>query len=199
MSELSLSKNFLKENKPDFGTNWHKSHRRGPYTISEKERRRNEVYRLHFEYGYSARKIAYLMKISRNTINKDIDFLYGDTIKNYNLIRPQTAIIKQITKLEIQKTRLRESLDKTQNFSEIIAIERLLFEIDSKLIHIRIKISESNYHIHELATKWLNKFSKNHGQPSRYFNFFDTLQVSIETREQIKKLINEDPYVKRTK
>lgn len=199
MSELSISEKLLKENKANFGSNWHKSHKRGPYTQSEKELRQDEVYRLHFEYGYSARKIADLMKISRNTINADIDFLYGSTVKDYNLINPKTAVVKQFTKLEIQKTRLRESLDKTQNISEKLAIERLIFDIDSKLIHIRIKISESNYHIHELATQWLNKFSKNHGQPSRYFKFFDTMQVSIETRNKIKKLIAEDPYVKRSK
>ena len=181
------------------GTNWHKSHSRGPYTQSEKELRRDEVCRLHIEYGYSARKIANLMKISRNTINADVDFLYGSTVDDYNLIHPKTAVVKQFTKLEIQKTRLRESLDKTQNFSEKIAIERLIFDIDSKLINIRIKISESNYHIHELATKWLNNFSKNHGQPSRYYDFFDTAQVSIETRRKIKKLIKDDPYVKRSK
>ncbi len=187
------------ETTSDFGINWPKSHKRGPYSKSEKEFRRNEVSRLHFEYGYSARKIADLMKINRNTINCDIDFLYGTTVKNYNLIDSKTAVIKQIKKLELQKTRLRESLDKTQIFSEKIPIERLIFDIDSKLIHIRIKISESNYHVHELATTWLNNFSKNHGKPSRYFNLFDTKQVSIETNSKIKKLITEDPYVKRSK
>ena len=49
-----------------------KSHQRGPYTKQELENRRNEVYRLHFEYRYSVRKIAELMKINRNTINGDI-------------------------------------------------------------------------------------------------------------------------------
>ena len=199
MSELDSSEEFITENKANLCQFVPKSHKPGPYIIYEKELRRNEVTRLHFEYGYSARKIANLMKISRNTINSDIDFLYGSTVRDYNLVDPKTAIIKQFTKLEIQKTRLRESLDKTQNFSEKIVIERLLFDIDSKLIQIRIKISESNYHVHELATKWLNQFSKNHGQPSRYFDLFDTLQVSVETRSKIKKLIAEDPYVKQSK
>ena len=44
------------ETTSDFGINWPKSHKRGPYSKSEKESRRNEVCRLHFEYGYSARK-----------------------------------------------------------------------------------------------------------------------------------------------
>ena len=104
------------------------------------------------------------MKINRNTINGDIDFLYGITLKNYNLVNPGTAIIKQITKLEIQKTRLREQLDKTPNHSDKMSIERLLFDIDSKLSFIRIKMSESHYRVHQLATSWLNRYSKNHQQ-----------------------------------
>ena len=187
-----ISEDFIKENEANLGQFMPKSHKRGPYTKSEKELRRNEVYRLHFEYGYSARKIAYLMKINRNTINGDIDFLYGITLKNYNLVNPGTAIIKQITKLEIQKTRLREQLDKTQNHSEKISIERLLFDIDSKLISIRIKMSESHYRVHQLATSWLNRYSKNHQQTSRYFDLFDITKVSTRTQKKIKKLISED-------
>jgi len=33
----------------------------GPYSKDEREKRQNEVFRLHFEYGYSATKIADLM------------------------------------------------------------------------------------------------------------------------------------------
>jgi len=39
----------------------------GPYSKDEREKRQNEVFRLHFEFGYSAVKIADLMKINRNT------------------------------------------------------------------------------------------------------------------------------------
>jgi len=137
------------------------------------------------------------MKINRNTINCDIDFLYGITIKNYNLINPATVVIKQITKLEIQKTRLREQIDKITNTSEKISIERLIFDIDSKIIHVRVKISESNYRVHQLATNWLNRYAKNHGRPSHYFALFDTLQVSVKTQKKIKKLITEDQHNKR--
>ena len=70
--------------------------------------------------------------------------------------------------------------------------EKLILDIDSKFIHVRIKISESHYRVHELATAWLNRYAKNHQQPSRYFALFDTMQVSIRTRNKIKKLISED-------
>ena len=47
----------------------------GPYTKDERTKRQNEVARLHFEYGYSAVKIAEMMKVNRNTINSDIKYL----------------------------------------------------------------------------------------------------------------------------
>ena len=197
MSELSISEDFIKENKANLGQFAPKSHKPGPYTKSRKEFRRNEVCRLHFEYGYSARKIADLMKISRNTINGDVDFLYGITVKNYDLVNPATAIIKQLAKLEIQKTRLREFLDKTQHFSDKISIERLLFDIDSKIIHVRIKISESHYRVHQLATNWLNRHMQKNDVMGSYFPYFGTLHVSRKSRRKINKIIDKDQYRKR--
>ena len=197
MSELDISKDFIQENTPNLCQSVPKSHKPGPYTKSEKEIRRDEVCRLHFEYGYSARKIADLMKISRNTINGDIDFLYGITVKNYDLVNPTTAVIKQLAKLEIQKTRLREQLDKTQNHFERISIERLIFDIDSKIIHVRIKISESHYRVHEKATTWLNRHMQKNEVMERYFPYFGTLHVSAKTRKKINKIIDEDQYRKR--
>ena len=49
----------------------------GPYTKDERTKRQNEVARLHFEYGYSAVKIAGMMRVNRNTINSDIKYLYS--------------------------------------------------------------------------------------------------------------------------
>ena len=197
MSDLYVSKDFIDQSRNNLGQSMPKSHKPGPYTKSEKEIRRDEVNRLHFEYGYSARKIAYLMQINRNTINGDIDFLYGITVKNYNLVNPNTAVIKLITKLEIQRTRLREQIDQTQNHSEKIAIERLLFEIDAKLIHVRIKMSESHYRVHEKATAWINRHMQKNDVMGRYFPYFGTLHVSAKTKSKIKKLIAEDQQRKK--
>jgi len=38
----------------------------GPYSKDEREKRQKEVFRLHFEYGYYATRIADLMKIKRS-------------------------------------------------------------------------------------------------------------------------------------
>ena len=55
---FDISKEFLKENQNNLGQFMPKYHKRGPYSKQQLEKRRDKVYRLHFEYGYSARKIA---------------------------------------------------------------------------------------------------------------------------------------------
>ena len=49
----------------------------GPYSRDDREKRQNEVFRLHFEFGYPATRIAELMNINRNTINADIKYWYS--------------------------------------------------------------------------------------------------------------------------
>ena len=55
----------------------------GPYPKSEQRKRREEVFRLHFEYDYSARKIAEFLKINRGTINRDIMYWHADIAKRF--------------------------------------------------------------------------------------------------------------------
>ncbi len=74
MTDLQISKEFLAQEQ--LGQTMPKSKKRkgGPYPVQAKKLRRDEVFKLHFDYGYSARKIANMMEISRNTINSDVNF-----------------------------------------------------------------------------------------------------------------------------
>jgi len=192
MSELNISDEFLSETNSNLGQFRSKSRRGGPYSKHDKITRRNEVYRLYFDYGYSARKIAEVMKISRSTVNGDVDFWYNQITKNFNEIDPTIAIVEQITKLKDQKTRLREYLDKTESITEKVTIERLIFDIGSKIIHVRIRMRDSAFKIHEQATRWLNDFMKKNNETQRFSTIFDTVRVSTKAHERITKIINED-------
>ena len=63
MTFEEISSEFIAQNQNDLGQFMPKPHQRGPYSKQELEQRRNEVYRLHFEYGYSARKITDMIRI----------------------------------------------------------------------------------------------------------------------------------------
>ena len=111
----------------------------GPYTKDERTKRQNEVARLHFEYGYSAVKIAEMMKVNRNTINSDVKYLYS-SIKDELKQDTKDFVLKQIGRLESQRTRIVRQIkkDKTGN---IIKQEKLLLDVDARLNNFLIKIN----------------------------------------------------------
>ena len=131
----------------------------GPYSKHDAQARRNEVYRYHFEYGYSARKISELMKINRNTINGDIKHWYSK-VANSNDIQTESAIFTILERLDIQRTRIREYFDNTSTISEKITIEKIMLDLDCKIISIHQKISESRATMMNFAIDFLNSHLK---------------------------------------
>jgi hypothetical protein len=189
---IQVDPGFIDDNKKLCQTIPKSKKKGGPYSKQDKEARKEEVYRLHFEYGYSARKIAQLMKVNRNTINGDIDYWFSITLKKWDRIDPRYSVVKQMEILEIQKSRLRGELDKTDNLSERISIERLIFDIDSKIMQINLKLTESSSKVHELATMWLNKWMKKNEKDDRYITWFDVIRLSKKAHEKVNQIINED-------
>jgi len=127
---------FFKENE---NTSGKKSG--GPYNENDRNHRRQEVYRLHFELGISALKIAEMMEVNRNTINSDIRFWYSTLEDEWKKISIKQWIMKQINRLEDQRSRLLEELEKQESASQKISIERLLLEIETRISHIMMKAS----------------------------------------------------------
>lgn len=191
MTFEEISTEFIAENKNNLCQFMPKLHKRGPYSKQELEKRRNEVYRLHFEYGYSARKISELMNINRNTINGDIKHWYSKIAKS-NDIQPESAIFTVLERLDIQRTRIREYLDKTLDVSEKITIERMILEIDYKIVQINHKLAESSNRITNYAIAVLNEHMKSTNQNNRFLGVKQKLSVSKSALVQINKIISED-------
>ena len=120
----------------------------GPYSKDERIKRQNEVSRLHFEFGYSVTKISSMMNVNRNTINQDIKSLYSE-IKDELKENSKDLLLKQIGRLEAQRNRIIESLNKIKNknydvLENAIRYEKLLLDVDSKINVILSKISSDN-------------------------------------------------------
>ena len=116
----------------------------GPYTKKEQDNRRQEVFRLHFEKGYSAVRISEMLNVNRNTINEDIRYWYSQLaqeLKNEDLV---SWLIKQFHRLESQRNRLVDELEKQDNIHNKLAIEKLLFHIDDRLAQFVSKIISNN-------------------------------------------------------
>ncbi len=186
---IEVSQEFLDQNMAYLHQSMPKP---GPYTKQDKEKRLAEVYRLHFDYGYSARKIADLMKVNRNTINGDISYWYSKILKNTNIDNPELIIITTIRRFEEQRIRLRENIDRVESFQEKLSLERMICDIDSKIIQIYQKLSESTKRVMDMATTSLNQHMKNEKIDTQYMTLFDTIAVSEKAKAQINRIINED-------
>ena len=170
-----------------------KSRRKGGrYSVNDKAIRQDEVYRLHFEYGYSARRIADLMKVNRNTVNGDIDYWYSKILKHIDLFNPEYEVILKLKQMEIQRTRLRECLDKIKNNSEKIRIERLIYEIDSKEAYTYLKLTKTAFRIQKEIFEKVNKQMEEFGKPDRFLTLLDTISVSKKAHQRIRRIINVD-------
>ena len=192
LNELEVSQEFIEENRHDLSQFVPKSRRRGPYSKQDKQARRIEVYRLHFEYGYSGRKIAEMMKIHRNTVNGDIEYWYSKIVDATNIYYPEYAVIVNLQRLEVQRTRLREELDKTNSQQEKLAIERLIFDIDSKILYTQHRLGESSRRLADLSTEKINDWLKDNKKDVRYLTLFDKIMVSSKAHEKIERVIKED-------
>jgi len=189
-SELpDVSKQLLKDNKKSSKTTKSRKKKGGPYSETDRQKRRNEVYRLHFEYGYSALKISELMKINRNTINGDIQYWYSKVVKNWRASSPKFLVIKNIERLELQRTRLSEYLNNANNLQEKLGIERMILDVESKISHTQLKLYDSIEKGHKLGTKWLNEWMKEHGHNDRYISYGDLIQVPSKSYEKIRGLM----------
>jgi hypothetical protein len=169
-----------------------KDRSRGPYSKQEKYLRQNEVHRLHFEYGYSARKISELMNVNRNTINGDISYWYSKITSTHNFIDPEMNIIVNLRRLEVQRTRLRIEIDKTAEFGDKLALERLILDIDTKILQFYQKIGESSKRLMNALSTKLNLEMMYQKKDTRYMSLFDQITISDNAKKKIDVIIKED-------
>jgi len=202
MSEnfFQVSKEFLAQEKEgkqqhQLGQTMPKSEKNGgPYPVQTKKTRRDEVFRLHFDYGYSARKIADMLKINRNTINSDIAHWYSQFQKEDDKISVEDWINKMIYRLEANRTRLMKKLDKATSLNDFLVLEKMLYEVDIKIVQIVMKIQNTNQTMYDRTTNRFNNWLEEHGYKERYVLWGQTLRVTSGTQKNIKRLIQSDKY-----
>lgn len=123
----------------------------GPYSKKDQEKRRDEVYALHFEKGHSALKIAQMLGVNRNTINEDIKYWSRQIATQFGKENLGETLCKQIERLDIQRKRLIDELDKQDDISKKIQLEKLLFDIDCRVTGFISKILGNNLQLDGLG------------------------------------------------
>jgi len=133
MTTMQIQKNKIRNESEKKG---------GPYTKKEQEERRQKVYELYFEKGINAITVANQLGVNRNTINSDIKYWLGNMAAQIGSERIGGILLKQIERLEFQRRRLLDELEKQKNFSRKLLIEKILFEIDYKIGTMVSKITD---------------------------------------------------------
>jgi len=164
----------------------------GPYTKSEKRKRLEEVYKLHFDYGYSARKIAEFLNINRGTINRDLMFLYADVAKKQKHFESDIYVTQPVERLEIQRTRLRKQLDVAETFRERITIEKFIFEINIKIANFQIGRSEVRKIMTRIAAELINEELHKQKKNKRVITQDVFWDVSEKAHNKIMNIFDED-------
>ena len=129
----------------------------GPYNKKDQEKRRDQVYALHFEKGYSAVKIAEMINANRNTINEDIKYWNRQIATQFGRENLGETLCRQIERLDIQRKRLVDELDKQKDISKKIQLEKLLFDIDYKITGVISKVLGRNLQIEEIGSEEISE------------------------------------------
>jgi hypothetical protein len=164
-------------------------HKFSPFTRIQRKERRDEVYRLHFENGMPATRIAELMKVDRNTINNDLKILYKKAMKDYNSDMTFDDIIeKQLLRLETQRDRLLLDLCDVKDINSKITIERLIADIDFKVIGLMERLNQNLAQHWDAVVELVNKIAEKENLKLRYTNLFELYRISVDTRQDFDKL-----------
>ncbi len=168
-------------------------HKFAPFTKSQRRKRRTEVYKLHFEHGVPATRIAELMKVDRNTVNNDLKILYNEALNDYNPdnMSLDDILQKQLLRLETQRDRLGLYLTDVRDVNTKIAIERLIADIDFKLIGAIEKVNHNAGRFWDEIIKGVNKIAEIKKLDVRYTSLFELHKISIDSRKSLNKLREE--------
>lgn len=160
-----------------------------PFTHAERKERRDEVYKLHFEHGIPATRIAEMMNVDRNTINNDLKILYNRAIRDYNSDKSFDDIIeKQLLRLETQRDRLGLYLCNAKDINSKITIERLITDIDFKVIGVMERLNQNIVKHYNAVIEQINKIAEKENLRTRFTSLFELYRISVDSRQDLDKL-----------
>jgi len=101
-------------------------------------------------------------------------------------------LLYDMESLEIQKTRLREELDKATDPQAKISVERLLLDLESRSIELKFKLCNSLQRTHRRSTDIVNQWLEKKGAKTRYLNYWDTVRTTPRGRQKIDSILRQE-------
>ena len=139
------------------------------------------------------RTYAEMMNVDRNTINNDLRILYNKALNDYdpNVITLDDILQKQLVRLEMQRYRLSLYLCDAKDLTSKIAVERLISDIDFRLIGVIERINLNVARFWEEVIKKINNAAESEKLKTRYTSAFELNRISIYSRKRLDKLKEE--------
>jgi hypothetical protein len=191
--DFGISPEFIEENRK-LNIDKPRKKKFAPFTKAERTRRRKEVYRLHFELGVPAIRIAEMMKVDKNTINNDIQLLYQELRKDTD-IEFDDYFNKQITRLESQRSRVIRYLDEAPDVATKLMIERQLTDIDFRLLASAEKIEHNAFKFHDQLLQEFNKQAEKQKLNCRFHSLYEAFKVSEKGHDAILDILKNERVV----
>ena len=91
---------------------------------------------------------------------------------------------------------LRIQIEKTAEFDDKLALERLILDIDVKILQVYQKIGESSKRLMNALSTKLNLEMSHQKKDTRYMSLFDQITISDNAKKKIDIIIKEDKIPK---
>ena len=164
----------------------------GPYSTKDRKLRREKVADLYFERGFSVVNIARTLDVNRNTVSHDVNYCFLQLSKEYFGFESTAVCMAQFHRMEIQRARLVDLLNKSLEFKDRLALERMLTNIENKIMQAALKITSNKENIVNRAKIIFNLWAKQQNPTFRGIPNHSLRRVSLEARDKIEKIMNED-------
>lgn len=131
-----------------------------------------------------------MMKVDRNTINNDLKILYRQALNDYDPedMSLNDILQKQLFRLETQRDGLNIYLTDTIDINTKITIERLICDIDFRLIGAVERILHNESRFWDGILKGVNKMAEINRISLRYTSLFELQKIPLTPEKAWTKL-----------
>lgn len=164
----------------------------GPQTEKERRLRREHVAEYYFERGFSAVTISRMLNVNRNTVTSDLKYCYSQLKEENDNFDPTTICMTQFHRMQMQRARYVDLLHKELEFKDRLTLEKMLSDIENRIMQAALKIKASSENIEKMAVDIFNYWAKQQDSTYRGVPRSILKKVSVEAQEKIDKIIEED-------
>jgi len=164
----------------------------GPHTEKERRLRRERVAEYYFERGFSAITISRMLNVNRNTITSDLKHCYSQLRNENDNFDPEIICMTQFHRMQIQRGRYVDLLQKDLEFKDRLTLEKMLSDIENRIMQSALKIKTSTESVQEYAIGVFNYWAKQQNPTFRGYVRNAWTRVSVGAQEKIDKIIEDD-------